>query len=834
MLPSLRTFFGIIVAAGLAAATFWLFYSNSEPSSNLNSPSDFLNSQVCWAIRVNNASELKLKEAKHPALTKALEQSEWINQAVSELCKDSISIPFVIFKHAWDSPHPVLAIGAPQQANTSQTLSFIEDRLKTRATQQEQSYVFEGLNQLQMQFHQGCIFLAEEFDFNIQSLKKEPLTSRIPAWSADADVNVFCSSGSIFLTNNPNYNLNHPLSGDVYFRNESLELHAIAFPQNAEHSLYGKRATSEIQLEQFLPQNCTKVNIDHFGSAESIRTNRIAAINSQGDLAEWNRKQAQLENKLGLVLDEVTFEWCDGSAATFEWGKARNVQFLILTQSDSIAFTEAIVQLPGIELIEDNKQLYLKWNNEQMWANSMPFPYNREVNCATLRGNAVVMSSNIEALQHYTRVMNRQKTVLNFTNYDQKIETTMQDLSFAKNDIGAFFKSLIDSSTYPNTHITFYHGEDQRNFIHLSAGATEQIEYGPSVEWELALDQNIQSSPYWIRNHSNSEYYAVWQDSQNTIHAADANGREIWQIPLDESILGAIHQIDLYRNNKFQFIFATPSALHCYDRLGKKVDGYPYSFTATASSNLGVFDYDRNKNYRFVIGLEDGTVLNIKDEGVATKGWKAAKQSSSIAKVKHLRAGSKDYIFTLNKEGKIQLLKRNGETRIQTNASLPESSTDLEFLMKSSIEKSSVFVIDSAKRVLQINFNDGQMGEMTGIGNGTDLLLSDIDGDLISDLILVNGSTIEAYNSARQRIFKTKLDAEISGKPKVYNLEDGLCIGVLLGSQNKVVFLKTDGTILDEEGLHGSSLPVIKDADKDKHLEVLMIDDKRNIVCYEF
>ncbi|MGB1033257.1 MAG: hypothetical protein ACPGWM_11600, partial [Flavobacteriales bacterium] len=135
---------------------------------------------------------------------------------------------------------------------------------------------------------------------------------------------------------------------------------------------------------------------------------------------------------------------------------------------------------------------------------------------------------------------------------------------------------------------------------------------------------------------------------------------------------------------------------------------------------------------------------------------------------------------------------------------------------------------------VQINFNDGQMGEMTGIGSGTELLLADIDGDLISDLILVNGPNIEAYNSARQRIFKTTLDGEITGKPRLYNLDDGLAIGLLLEKEKKVIFLKMDGSIIDEDGLYGTSLPMIIDADKDKHQEALLLDGKRNIVCYEF
>ncbi|MGB0423623.1 MAG: hypothetical protein ACPGED_04850, partial [Flavobacteriales bacterium] len=303
MLPSLRTLFGILIASGLAVGAFWFFYFNTEPSSILSEPAELLSTEICWAIRVNNPSSLNEKKAKHPLLSEALKQAQWINEAVEQLDKDSLVIPFLVFKHDCSDKNPVLAVGAPLYSSNSQLLEFVEQGLKSRAKKTDNGYVFDALNGLKMQFHSGCIFLSPEFDFEINSLISQEVDSRMPAWSTDADINLYCSSSSLFLNSDPNYNLDHPFSGDVYFRNESVEFHSIAFPASEKNTLFGQRQETNINLEQFIPQNCSSLFVDHYGSVEAIRMARIAALNSNGNLAEWNRNQAQLENNLNLVLD---------------------------------------------------------------------------------------------------------------------------------------------------------------------------------------------------------------------------------------------------------------------------------------------------------------------------------------------------------------------------------------------------------------------------------------------------------------------------------------------------------------------------------------------------
>ena len=58
-----------------------------------------------------------------------------------------------------------------------------------------------------------------------------------------------------------------------------------------------------------------------------------------------------------------------------------------------------------------------------------------------------------------------------------------------------------------------------------------------------------------------------------------------------------------------------------------------------------MFDYDKNRQFRFLLAAPNGEVFNFRKEGERTPGWKfKAESGRHIVRLSHLRIGPRDYI----------------------------------------------------------------------------------------------------------------------------------------------------------------------------------------------
>jgi hypothetical protein len=57
----------------------------------------------------------------------------------------------------------------------------------------------------------------------------------------------------------------------------------------------------------------------------------------------------------------------------------------------------------------------------------------------------------------------------------------------------------------------------------------------------------------------------------------------LWTISIPGEIVSDIHQIDLFHNNKYQYMFNTKTQLFCIDRMGNKVGKFPVTLKSMAS-----------------------------------------------------------------------------------------------------------------------------------------------------------------------------------------------------------------------------------------------------------
>jgi outer membrane protein assembly factor BamB len=186
------------------------------------------------------------------------------------------------------------------------------------------------------------------------------------------------------------------------------------------------------------------------------------------------------------------------------------------------------------------------------------------------------------------------------------------------------------------------------------------------------LTEQSLTKPQLFTNWRTKQRDVFFQDQSLNAQLLDADGKPIWNIALGDLILGQAVEFDIYRNTRLQLAFATQNKVFVVDKNGDEVDPFPISFLEEITQPLQIFDYDNNGQYRFMIC--QSTTLKAYDKGGSeVKGFDFTTQNTAISSPpKHFRIGTKDYILLQEASGKLYILDRRGDVRV-------EYKTDVQF-----------------------------------------------------------------------------------------------------------------------------------------------------------
>jgi hypothetical protein len=151
----------------------------------------------------------------------------------------------------------------------------------------------------------------------------------------------------------------------------------------------------------------------------------------------------------------------------------------------------------------------------------------------------------------------------------------------------------------------------------------------------------------------------MWEPPAVVARASD--GSAVWSFEVDAMAAPTVWEVDLFRNRKYQAVIATGQKVHLVDVLGREVKGFPKRWSRGFSA-VAVFDYDRNRQYRFLMAAPNGALFNFRREGERTPGWNfTARPGRYITSIAHIRVANKDYIFAGQDDDSVRFLKRSGE-----------------------------------------------------------------------------------------------------------------------------------------------------------------------------
>ncbi len=353
--------------------------------------------------------------------------------------------------------------------------------------------------------------------------------------------------------------------------------------------------------------------------------------------------------------------------------------------------------------------------------------------------------------------------------------------------------------------------------IRLQKFSENQVNNDLKRKFIVTLDNEILNTPQWLKNHRTKENDILVQDYKNKIYLFSNQGKIYWKKSIDGNIIGKVKQVDLFKNGRLQIAFRTNNRFYILDRNGKNVKPFPIKIPGSKNlTPLSVFDYDKKRNYRFLI-TQDNNVLMYDKNAKKVNGFKFKKTKSSIINSpKHIRFGSKDYIIIQEESGKIRILNRQGKTRIKVKGEINFSTQEIYPYLSTFTGtdlQGNLIQIDSRGNTLSSNLNLSKNHKMI-IGHESLVTLSE--------------------NELNVKGIPITLPYGNYTSPEVFKFNDTIFISTTDIESQKVYLFKENGKTVKGFPVYGTTSASLSKSKKNNQLELVVGSEKKNIIVYSF
>lgn len=335
-----------------------------------------------------------------------------------------------------------------------------------------------------------------------------------------------------------------------------------------------------------------------------------------------------------------------------------------------------------------------------------------------------------------------------------------------------------------------------------------------SEDISVKLDNDLLTDPQFVNNHTNKQMEIVVQDVKNNLYLISNDGKVLWKKQLEGRLLGKVEQIDMYKNGRLQFAFATPNRVYLLDRNGKDVSPFPLKFKDNITQPLSVFDYEDKRDYRLMV-IQGKSVLMYDAKGKTISGFTYKKADNTInTQPQHFRIGRKDYIVFVQ-GNELAILDRTGKTRVTIKNNISFSGNDIhlyENKFTATTVNGDLIQIDEEGKMSSLNLNLGEKHAMTSTSK-TLVTLSD--------------------NILNIKTNKIEMDYGVFTVPRIFYLKDKIYVSVTDLQTKKVYMYDSLGKVINNFPVYGDSAIDLGNIDNGKGLEFVTKGDSNSILIYE-
>lgn len=364
---------------------------------------------------------------------------------------------------------------------------------------------------------------------------------------------------------------------------------------------------------------------------------------------------------------------------------------------------------------------------------------------------------------------------------------------------GAIQFSSLDNNFYTNVNLSW----DAKK---KPSVANEEKPVKNSV---LTLPNSVGSGVV-VRNSISGANELLVQDSTYRIFLASQRDGVLWSYSLDGRIQGDVHQIDFYKNGKLQYLLVTARKLYLIDRLGRDVSGFPKNLNFDANF-CEVVDYDRSKNYRYMVSSQKGDIYILDKDANPLEGWNPKRIGVGLNETpRHYKIGGKDYFFALSSDGSAHLFNRRGDYEKGFPLKQKETFSGTYFIETgSSLQQSFLYLVNSNGKATKQNLL-GEPASKEELVRGRETKFTLVRTDQQKDFyyVRVGIDKIAVFDKKNQLVFERENPGSVSLSTSVFELSSQRRAFCFFDNEQKLSYLFDQvGNALSPRPLESSITP---------------------------
>lgn len=487
--------------------------------------------------------------------------------------------------------------------------------------------------------------------------------------------------------------------------------------------------------------------------------------------------------------------------------------------ASSFDVDETLLQLPILSEEPQGEFPVYELNKDSSLDFFSAFEPNFKPKYVSVHNDYLIFSKTKEVLSAVMNDIGRKNTLSENKSYELLEKNTASNMSLTR--VANLYNSGEFRERYPqiaqNYRWAVFQQTSQNEYYMFNFMSKKQTKNSVTDKikerFQFVLDAKIITPPAILLNHRTKRREIVVQDENYDLYLIGNNGSLLWKKRLDGKIQSSVYQVDLFKNGFLQMAFTTEHSIWVVDRNGNNVAPFPKKYKGKITP-LEVFDYDKNREYRFLFA--EGKTLHMLDKKGDVVGGFLRKNTDAVPLFtpKHYRAGDKDFLVYLSDNGKFNVLHRNGEIRIPIQGKYEFSNNpplffDNRFLF--STRDGNLTRIDLNGNIVKAERNWDRNHYLIGNQYTTSFL---------------SGSTLSIGNTKIQ-IPEAKYE-----KQKLFRVRGVNYVSANDIENEKVYLWNEQGKLVQDFPMEGIS-PIDIEVDLDKAIWIVLATTKNRISVYE-
>ena len=503
---------------------------------------------------------------------------------------------------------------------------------------------------------------------------------------------------------------------------------------------------------------------------------------------------------------------------------------IVLSSFGAEALQEKLAPYTTTSTTYQDKEIFGLNDSDVLERNLKPLITDFSCNFYTILENTFVFAEQKEILQNF--ISNRNNgTTFSATKTHETSKAVMAgeaNMTFVANNNGIqhfleedFTSDIANSFKKMNLEDYAFASQliSDKGFLHANViiSKTKELAANNTVGalFTVELDTDLATNPQFVKNHRTGKQEIVVQDIDNFLYLISTNGKVLWKKQLNGKIRGKIHQVDLYKNGKLQLAFCTNNQFIILDRNGEVVAPFDKTYESGNLNALAVFDYEKNRNYRFVV-TQGRKVYMYNSQGKIVDGFVYKEAEHAIVDAPdHFRISGKDYLAFRLDNNTITFRHRAGKERIKVPTKIDFSQNGV-FLYKNKFSltdnKGVLHQIDTKGKVSKTNFNLSVDHGMYATSK---------------TLALMNENVLSIRGK------KVELDLGVYTAPKIFYIYDKIYVSVADIQNQQIYLFDSQAKPIANFPVYGTSMIDLNDMEQDKKLEVVAKDQENSLIVYQ-